>query len=106
MKTIKQLIKESNKTLYELQVITGINISTLSKIQTGKQKPTEKQRKALKDYFKEDFVYVSDFESEHEARIAAEDRVAELEKINKDLWSMYSEAADKLRKIEQISKGY
>lgn len=106
MKTIRQLIKETNKTLYELQSLTGISISTLSKFQTGRQKPTEQQSRILKDYFKEDFVYVSDVEIEHEARLVAEDRVVELEKINKDLWSMYSEAADKLRKIEEISKGY
>lgn len=106
MKTLKQLRKQKRLTQQELSKITGIHNATLSKFEKGHQKPNDKQRSILEDFFGETFEYVSDFESEHEARIVAEDRVAELEKINKDLWSMYSEAADKLRKIEQISKGY
>lgn len=106
MKKLKQLRKEMKLTQVELSKITGIHHATLSKFEKGHQKPTDKQRSILEEFFGEPFKYVSDFESEHEARIVAEDRVAELEKINKDLWSMYSEAADKLRKIEEISKGY
>jgi transcriptional regulator with XRE-family HTH domain len=106
MKTLRQLIKLNNKILVEVSKDTGIHIATLSKFQTGKQKPSKLQRSILEKYFGEPFEYISDLEMERTARLVTEERVAELEKINKDLWSMYSEAVDKLRKIEQISKGY
>ena len=106
MKTLKQLIKENKISLGELSEATGIHLCTLSKIQNGHQKPKAFQRILLEKYFGEPFVYVSDFERERSARLVAEERVAELEKQLKDLWSMYSEASDKLRKIEEISKGY
>lgn len=106
MKTLKQLIKQNKLSLKDVAEATGLSISTLSKIQNGHQKPLNYQRVVLEKFFGEPFKYVSDLERERSARLVAEDRVAELEKINKDLWSMYSEAADKLRKIEEISKGY
>ena len=102
MKTLKQLIKERNLKLKEVAAATGLNIATLSRIQRGHQKPLQYQRKVLEKFFGESFVYISDLEMEHTKRLVAEERVAELEKHNQELWSMYAEAIDKLRRIEDI----
>lgn len=106
MKTLKQLRQEIGLTQKELSKRIGVHYSILSKIEKGRRGPTILQRKLLESFFGEPFEYISDYEFERAKRLALEERVAELEQVNNELWLAYSEASEKLRKIEQLSKGY
>lgn len=102
MKTLKQLRRERKLNLDELSKATGINISTLSKLQTGKQTPSVSQRNILEKFFGEPFKYVTDYEIEHAERMLLEDKFNELDKAYKELLVMYLDASNKIYKIENI----